>query len=80
MSALTEEEIIGLRWMRSCNARRVGYLGPTVRKEGPLAVYEHLVLEGLSTLTNTPWGHKESQGYWITAKGNAALNAQEPPK
>lgn len=76
-AGLSEVEQIGLRWAVRCNARNVGYLGPTVRRRGPLSEYDRLVRDGLLQLIDSTASTRalEAYGYWITKTGRAALAA-----
>lgn len=70
---LEEDELTALRWSVRCNDEYgFGYLGPTVRKVGPLPVYGRLVEQGLlRCVTDARQG--AISGYFITDAGRQAL-------
>lgn len=76
---LTISDITALRWSVSCNERGVGYLGPTVKRHGPLPELTRITAEGLLRCEEDvrSFGRRDAEqcGYWITDAGRAALVA-----
>ena len=73
MSELSERERIDLRWMVRCNADNIGFLGPTIRKSGPLPELDGLVRKGLAEVRRPIIRSIMHGGYWITVAGRRAL-------
>ena len=69
---LTDRDIANLNWMIRCNADRIGFLGPSVRRQGSIAELQHLVDAGLARIV-PPAGRGDAGGYWITEAGRRAL-------
>ena len=66
--------ITNLRWMVKLNKIGCGYLGPTVRKVGPVDDVTPCVDAGWAILRIVRL-HTKS-GYWITDAGRAALSGE----
>lgn len=81
MGKLSEADRVNLGWMVRCNDEyRVGYLGPTVRRFGPLPECASLVEGGFARCVTHFCGRRETpkaRGYWITVAGRTALAAQK---
>lgn len=71
--SLTEKEVTALKWMVICNKRHVGFLGPTVRKVGPMEEYDRL--ERLGYARCITYARAEKAGYWILGDGKRAIQA-----
>ena len=76
LEKLSEAELTLLRWCAEINPQKVGFLGPSVRKHGPIAEYARAVDFGLVTLEQAAGRPVEVMGYWITDLGRAALRHQ----
>ena len=75
MGELTEAELPCLRWCNEVNTEGVGFLGPSVRRDGPVAGYAGLIERGLVRLVpQSAFSRVEDEGYWITPAGRAALH------
>lgn len=72
---LTKADETALRWALRCNEQGIGYLGPSVRKSGPLPEMAGLLKAGFLTLEHGQPRAKNDRerGYFITDLGRRAL-------
>jgi hypothetical protein len=69
------ERQVLLNWAADCNWRGIGFLGPSVRRFGPIPEYEPYVAEGVVRVVQSGESRNtKALGYWITDAGRAALN------
>jgi hypothetical protein len=74
---LTHETLVGLQWARRCNDEYgVGYLGPTVKRHGPLPEYAGAVTAGFLRCETDVFDSRRTEilGYFITPAGRQALS------
>ncbi len=78
---LTDDELTCLRWCARLDRApdRIGFLGPTVKRHGPVPEYASAVAKGLvrcvEPMAPVYRGGAAPFGYWITAEGRRALAA-----
>jgi hypothetical protein len=74
-----EQTMVCLRWAADLNADGIGFLGPTVIKQGPLAEYSSACALGLVRCVapdakgSRPGLDWRPFGYWLTEAGRATL-------
>lgn len=68
---MTDRDRANLMWAVRCNNEGIGFLGPSLKKYGPVQECEDLVRRGL--LSAVREGSREEMGYWITDAGRAAI-------
>lgn len=80
MSELTEAERTCLRWAAYLNPKGVGFLGPTVKRHGPLPVYSGVVGSGLARCVEAVWEKPDQMacGYWLTEAGQEVARSLRP--
>lgn len=71
VEGLTEDERTCIRWAARLNRKAVGFLGPSVRRHGPMGVYDRLVREGLVHCIDADQYRRtmDGYGYWLTGAG-----------
>lgn len=74
-SEMSGQDTANLRWSITCNGRGIGYLGPTVKRFGPLPELAHLVRAGLLTCVRVKGVRSADRcGYFITERGRTLAN------
>jgi hypothetical protein len=76
-------EVTALRWSARCNDEfNIGFLGPTVKRHGPLPEMGSITRLGLVVCEEdakvTGRRDPEKCGYWITDLGRSALAGASP--
>lgn len=78
---MNSSKLSALRWSIDCNARGVGYLGPTVKRLGPLPELAAITAAGLLRCEEDlrVKGRRDADkcGYWITKAGRAVLGGAD---